>query len=62
MKDIIYVPAEKKLNLIFEYLDYDFKKYMNEHRDTMTSMQIKVFFLFLSLNNSNFYDFEVKIT
>lgn len=42
LKDIVYVPSDKKLNLIFEYIDYDFKKYMNEHKETITPMQIKV--------------------
>ena len=26
--DVVYRPAEKKLYLIFEYLDYDLKKYL----------------------------------
>lgn len=53
MKDIVYLPAEKKLNLVFEYIDYDFKKFMNEHKDTLSPLQIKVspFFFFSSYSH-----------
>ena len=29
MKDKIYVPKEKKLKIIFDFYDYDLKKYIN---------------------------------
>ena len=28
LKDVVYTPNEKKLFLIFDYLDYDLKKYL----------------------------------
>ena len=29
LREVVYAPAERKLNLIFELLDYDLKKYLS---------------------------------
>ena len=39
--DVAYVPAEKKLNLIFEYVEHDMKKYMKSLKEPLTKNQIK---------------------
>ena len=39
---MVYSPSEKKLNLVFELLDYDLKKYLNEHKATITAYTIKL--------------------
>jgi len=39
---VVYQPLEKQLFLIFEYLEFDFKKYLDKHKHTLTPMQIKV--------------------
>ena len=41
LREVIYVPKEKVLHLIFEYLDYDMKKFMKAHKDSLTENQIK---------------------
>lgn len=38
LKDVVYTPNEKKLFLIFDYLDYDLKKYLQLHKNQMTDM------------------------
>ena len=43
MQDVEYNPTEKKLYLIFELVEYDLKKYLSEHKHTMTKQQIKLF-------------------
>ena len=53
MKEVLYVPAEKKLNLIFEFLDYDMKKYLSEHKQSMNSYQVKLL-MFQLVNGVNF--------
>ena len=50
---MVYQPGEKKLNLIFEYLDYDLKKYMQENKHTITPYQIKLF-LYQLINGVNY--------
>lgn len=32
LKDVIYVPAEKKLNIIFEFVEQDLKKFLNQNK------------------------------
>ena len=39
---MIYAPQEKKLYIIFEYLDYDIKKYLDKNKNNLTAIQIKV--------------------
>lgn len=51
--DIIYSPNEKKLHLIFEFADYDLKKYLKLNSSTITSYQIKLF-MFQLINGINF--------
>lgn len=51
--DVIYVPNEKKLHLIFEYAEYDLKKYLSAHKTTMTNHQVKQL-LFQLVNGINF--------
>lgn len=48
-----YVPTEKKLHLIFDFLDYDLKRYMSEHKQTVTSYQVKLF-LYQLINGVNY--------
>lgn len=43
LKDVIYVPSEKKLSLIFEYLDFDMKKFMKTLTGPLTNEQVKSF-------------------
>jgi len=33
LRDVVYNPNEKKLFLIFDYLDYDLKKYLSLHKN-----------------------------
>lgn len=47
------MPSEKKLNLIFEFLDYDLKKYLSENKQTITAYQIKLF-LYQLVNGVNY--------
>jgi cyclin-dependent kinase 2 len=49
----VYAPAEKKLNLIFELVDYDMKKFLAEHKLTLTSYQVKLL-LFQLVNGLNY--------
>lgn len=51
--DIIYSPSEKKLHLIFEFADYDLKKYLKLNSSNVTSYQIKLF-MFQLINGINF--------
>lgn len=51
--DIIYSPNEKKLHLIFEFADYDLKKYLKLNSSTISSYQIKLF-MFQLINGINF--------
>ena len=50
---MVYVPTEKKLNLVFELVDYDLKKYMGEHKQSMTAYQVKLF-LYQLCNGLNY--------
>ena len=51
--DIIYSPNEKKLHLIFEFADYDLKKYLKVNQSIVTPYQIKLF-MFQLINGINF--------
>ena len=51
--DIIYSPNEKKLHLIFEFADYDLKKYLKMNGQSINSYQIKLF-MFQLINGINF--------
>jgi hypothetical protein len=42
LKEVVYQPSEKKLHLIFEYVEQDFKKYLDQNKHTLTNYQIKV--------------------
>jgi serine/threonine protein kinase len=50
---VVYVPTEKKLQLVFEYVDYDLKKYLSENKHTMTAYDIKLF-MFQIINGLNY--------
>ena len=41
LKDVVYTPQEKKLYLIFEFSDYDLKKYLDIHKNSLSQIQIK---------------------
>jgi cyclin-dependent kinase 2 len=43
LRDVIYQPTEKKLSLIFEYLDYDMKKFMKTLTGPLSQDQIRSF-------------------
>ncbi len=51
--DIIYSPGEKKLHLIFEFAEYDLKKYLKLNSNNITSYQIKLL-MFQLINGINF--------
>jgi serine/threonine protein kinase len=53
LNEVVYVPSEKKLNLIFEYVDYDLKKYLSENKHTITPYQVKLF-LYQLVNGVNY--------
>lgn len=40
--DVIYKPAEKKLYLIFEFVEQDLKKFLRSNKNNLTEHQIKV--------------------
>lgn len=40
--DVVYVPAEKKLSLIFEYIEYDMKKFMKSLTGGLSEEQVKI--------------------
>ena len=39
--DIIYAPNEKKLHLIFEYVDFDMKKFMKSLKEPLKNDHVK---------------------
>ena len=43
LKEVVYVPKEKILNLVFEFVDYDMKKYMKIHKDPLQPSLIQSF-------------------
>lgn len=51
--DIIYSPNEKKLHLIFEFADYDLKKYLKLNQSSLSPYQTKLF-MFQLINGINF--------
>lgn len=53
LMDIVYSPNEKKLHLIFEFADYDLKKYLKLNSSNVTSYQIKLF-MFQLINGINY--------
>jgi cyclin-dependent kinase 2 len=51
--EVIYAPSEKKLHLIFEFLDYDLKKFLSENINRITPLQIKAL-MFQLINGVNY--------
>lgn len=51
--DVIYLPSEKKLHLVFEYAEYDLKKYLSQNKNTITQNQIRLI-MFQLINGINF--------
>jgi len=43
LRDVIYVPSEKKLNIIFEFVEQDLKKFLNQNKHNLTPNIIKRF-------------------
>lgn len=41
LKEIVFQPDQKKLYLIFEFVEYDLKKYMRKNKRSMTKQGIK---------------------
>ena len=41
LEDVYYSPSEKKLHLIFEYVDYDLKKYIKSLKEPLKNDLIK---------------------
>jgi len=39
--DVNYLPSEKKLNLVFEYVEHDMKKYMKSLKEPLTFAQVR---------------------
>lgn len=39
--DIIYAPTEKRLHLIFEYVDFDMKKFMKSLKEPLKNDHVK---------------------
>ena len=42
LRDVIYVPVDKRLYIIFEYVEQDLKKYLNQNKHNLTPQIIKV--------------------
>eukprot|EP01017_Pseudomicrothorax_dubius_P049895 TRINITY_DN934_c0_g1_i1.p1 TRINITY_DN934_c0_g1~~TRINITY_DN934_c0_g1_i1.p1 ORF type:complete len:313 (+),score=117.52 TRINITY_DN934_c0_g1_i1:172-1110(+) len=53
LKDVVYYPSEKKLYLIFEYLDQDLKKYLDVNKNNLTPHMIRSF-LYQILSGLNY--------
>lgn len=53
LMDVIYLPSEKKLHLVFEYAEYDLKKYLSQNKNTITQNQIRLI-MFQLVNGINF--------
>ncbi|CAD8046748.1 unnamed protein product [Paramecium primaurelia] len=53
LKEVIYQPNEKKLYLVFEYVEMDFKKFLDQNKHNLTISQIK-HFTFQILNGLNY--------
>jgi cyclin-dependent kinase 2 len=51
--DVIYAPSEKKLHLVFEFAEYDLKKFLSQNRNTITQQQIRLI-MFQLINGINF--------
>ena len=51
--DVIYLPTEKKLHLVFEYAEQDLKKYLSLNKNTITQQQIRLI-MFQLINGINF--------
>ncbi len=43
LNNVIYIPQEKKLHLVFEYVEYDMKKFMKSHKDPLKNEKVKFF-------------------
>lgn len=42
LHDVIYKPSEKKLYLIFEYVEQDLKKFLRANKNNLSEYQVKV--------------------
>ena len=51
--DVIYLPIEKKLHLVFEFAEQDLKKCLSSNRNTITGQQIRLI-MFQLINGINF--------
>ena len=38
LRNVVYTPNEKKLYLIFDFLDYDLKKFLDLHKNSLTQL------------------------
>jgi len=43
LKDVIYIPSEKRLFIIFEYVEEDLKKFLSKNKHNLTPQVIKRF-------------------
>lgn len=41
MREVIYAPNEKKLELVFEFVDMDLKKFLSKNKAFLTPLEIK---------------------
>jgi cyclin-dependent kinase 2 len=53
LKDVLYLPMEKKLHLVFEYAEHDLKRYLSANKATITPHQIRLI-MFQLVNGINF--------
>lgn len=53
MKDVVYVPMEKNLHLVFEYAEHDLKRFLSANKATITALQIRKL-LFQLVSGINF--------
>jgi serine/threonine protein kinase len=42
LKDVVYIPPEKKLYIIFEFIELDLKRYLDQYKNTLTPFMVKV--------------------
>lgn len=53
LKDVIYLPMEKKLHLVFEFAEQDLKRYLSANKATITPQQIRLI-MFQIINGINY--------
>jgi len=53
LRDVVYYPSEKKLYLIFEYLDQDLKRYLDQNKHNLSPYMIKSY-MYQILNGLNY--------